>query len=445
MAGTAQGTGGHAQLGGGHDIGDVADIGGTAAGGLGNLGRVGRNGGVQRVVDLILHLVGGIELLDGFDEGGILLRVVLADELAGQLVIGLVPFRRAELGERLVQDAAEGDVVVAVGIAVAQVRGHGGAGHQRGAAGTVGHAGEQFLRLIGAGCAHHVFDAGVVLHDIRRASAAIQVCVVNARSGQHVLAQIVDAHVHQLAGIQCAAAQMRRAAGMRGRAEELIFQFDAGNGIRPADAVVIARMPGEHGVDAVKVAVAGQEGLRAAGFLGGTAVIDHGARLAGGLQILLDRQCGSDGCGAQCGMSAAVAVAALFHGLLLRQAGLLAQHRQCVIFAQKADDGMSLAEGRLEGGGQTAQAFLYAETFRGEDIALQARRLELLMADFGVFPYLCVDLAGQVLLFRNRSADQFLDIHDFHPPYAKNKRNRAYCAECSHIYPLLYHFWRVCQ
>ena len=72
---------------------------------------------------------------------------------------------------------------------------------------------------------------------------------MEAGLGDDVLAQVVDAHVHDLAAIQRAAAIVRGGSGVGGAAGKLEFDADVGQRAGAPGAVDIERVPGKGGVD----------------------------------------------------------------------------------------------------------------------------------------------------------------------------------------------------
>ena len=94
--------------------------------------------------------------------------------------------------------------------------------------------------------------AALGLHDIGRDAAGIDDGVVHARRRRHVLAHIVDADIHQLDGVERAAAEMRRGGRMRGAAVEGEIDLDAGERDRLVDAGEGRRMPADRDVDIVE-------------------------------------------------------------------------------------------------------------------------------------------------------------------------------------------------
>ena len=128
-----------------------------------------------------------------------------------------------------------------------------------------------------------------------------------------------------------------------------------GQGAEGPDPVELVGVPGQGHVHLIKYAVLGQEGLGGAALLGGTAEIDHRARAAALLQILLHRHGGGQAPRAQKVVSAAVAVSPLCQGLRPGDPRLLAQPRQGVKFPQDPDHGGAAAIGAGEGGGDPVQ------------------------------------------------------------------------------------------
>ena len=92
--------------------------------------------------------------------------------------------------------------------------------HQRRALGNLVHAPDQLVHAWQVAGADRIAHPGVGLHDVGCDAAGIEQRVMHARVARHVLAHVVDADIHQLDGIERAAAEMGRGGGMRGAAGE---------------------------------------------------------------------------------------------------------------------------------------------------------------------------------------------------------------------------------
>ncbi len=146
----------------------------------------------------------------------------------------------------------------------------------------------------------------------------------------------------------------------------------------PQTLVAVAGVPGQRRVQIGKNAVTGHEHLAAAMLLARAAVIADGARLAGLLQIVLYRHRRGQRTAAQGAVPAAVAVAALFHRLLDRAAGFLAQPGQGVELAQDADHRLAAAPAAHKCGGDARQALLHLKALRFQHLDQRRRAFRLL-------------------------------------------------------------------
>jgi len=81
------------------------------------------------------------------------------------------------------------------------------------------------------------------LNDIGRHASGVDQGVMDARRRRHVLAQIVDADVHQFDRVERAAAKVRCRGGMSRPAEELKVDLVAGQRHRLVDAGERGRVP----------------------------------------------------------------------------------------------------------------------------------------------------------------------------------------------------------
>ena len=92
--------------------------------------------------------------------------------------------------------------------------------HHGGAGGHLLHALDERAHARQVAGADGVAHLGRGLHHVGRHAAGIEHGVVDAGIRGHVLAHVVDADVHQLHGVERAAAQMRRGRRVRGAALE---------------------------------------------------------------------------------------------------------------------------------------------------------------------------------------------------------------------------------
>ena len=116
------------------------------------------------------------------------------------------------------------------------------------------------------------------------------------------------------------------------------------------------------------------------------------------LQIVLHRQRSGQRAHAQQVVPAAVTGAALFHWLLFRHTGLLAQTGQGVKFAQEADDRAALTKGAAKGGGNAAQAGLYGKALILQGLGKQRACKGLVKPHLGVVPDLVAEPEQQLPL-----------------------------------------------
>ena len=89
-----------------------------------------------------------------------------------------------------------------------------------------------------------------------------------------MLAQVIDAHVHQLTGIQCAAPQLGAGCRVGGNTLEFEQNVVGAKAFLAIPAVVeLCGMPRKLNVAVLKKPVAHHKGLGTAAFLGGAAVV----------------------------------------------------------------------------------------------------------------------------------------------------------------------------
>src|SRR5699024_4869069 len=123
-------------------------------------------------------------------------------EFSGDGVVLLVEIR-ASLGDEGVGEQGAGG---GVGNVVAQTSQHGDLHlrlrHQGSALGDLLDSGENLVAESQSGRSHEVEQGCVALYDVGGVPAAVQIGVVHSGGGDDVLAQVVDADVHQLAGVQ---------------------------------------------------------------------------------------------------------------------------------------------------------------------------------------------------------------------------------------------------
>ena len=216
-----------------------------------------------------------------------------------------------------------------------------------------------------------------------------------------MLPQELDAHVHQLHGVQRAAPPFRCGGRLGRQTVERIDHLDAGVGGAGGDLAAVAGVPGQRRVQPVPQALPGHVGLGGHALLAGAAVQDDGAALAGLGQILLQTDGGGHGPGAQQVMAAAVTAAALHQLVILGAARRLRKARQGVVLRQQADDRLAAAVGGGKGGGDAADALLYLKALVLQHLDEQGGGLHLLHGQLGVVPDGVRHLRHQFLLIIN--------------------------------------------
>ena len=272
-----------------------------------------------------------------------------------------------------------------------------------GAFGAEDQTADNVLHLIHQGGTYRVTDRSVLRNDVR-GLAAVEDDVVQTAAGDNVLAQVVGAHIHQLNGVQGAAAQPGSAAGMGGNALEVELHQLIGVVGAAADRVHIGGMVGQAAVQVVEDAGAGHIALTGEVLLRRAGVEAQGTGDVLLLHRVHQRREGQHAGGAQQVVAAGVAVSAGSDRILDRLAGLLAQAGQRIEFTEDTDDRMAAAifgdEGGLHhinrGGDLGPQAL--------EVVLLQLGGVELAEAGFRLGPdvqshfFQCRSVLGDVLL-----------------------------------------------
>ncbi len=246
------------------------------------------------------------------------------DERPGIVALRLAVLRQRHCAEIVVGRLLQRPVAHRVGAAVNEADRELRLRHHGRGLGDLVHALLQAQRLGNRVIAHHVEHGGVRLHHVGGNAAAVGDGVVHPGRGGHVLAQILHADVHQLHGVQGAAALVRVARRVGGHTGKAVFLLDAGEAGAADGTVNIIRVPGDGRVQAAPGPVPGHEGLARAALLAGTAEEDDGAAAPAALEKVLHRAGGGQGAGAQQIMVAAVAGLAP-GGALRRRAAHLAQ------------------------------------------------------------------------------------------------------------------------
>jgi hypothetical protein len=211
--------------------------------------------------------------------------------------------------------------------------------------------------------------------------------VVNAGGFDRVLAQEVDADIHQLDGIERRATSLRIRRSVRGATLEAVLDVVHGEAASCPHRVHRGGVPGDGQVEIVENAVASHEHLAVAGLFGGAAVIANGSGCSGGNEPGLDhagrRKCRR----AEQVVSTAVPRAVGNDGRL-RIDAFLGEPGQRIVLTEESDDGTAFALGefRHEGSRQTTDIAGDRETVGGEVIRMEFAGLELLERGFGVLP-----------------------------------------------------------
>jgi hypothetical protein len=201
-----------------------------------------------------------------------------------------------------------------------------------------------------------------------------------------VLAQVVDADVHQHRAVERAAAVVGVARAVGGDAVEVHLErvHREAAAVGP-DAVDVGGVPGDRGVEVVEGAGAGHVGLAGQRLLGRAAVVAHGAGDAVRAHGRLHGEGRAERADAVEVVAAAVAGAA---GDELAALGrrVLREARQRVVLAEDADDRCALAPGGDEGRVHPADAPGDGEAVRRQLVGDQLRGEPLLEADLGALP-----------------------------------------------------------
>ena len=209
----------------------------------------------------------------------------------------------------------------------------------------------------------------------------------------HVLPQVVAAHVHQLHGVQGTAAQVGLSAGVGGDAVKGEVGTHDSHAAPGAHFVDGLRVPGVGKIHIVKVPGPGNELLGTGALLGGTAEEDHGAVFLLLDQVVLQGHGGGIAPRTQQIVAAAVPGAPLPDGLLNRAARLLAQAGQGVVLRQKAHHRLAAAAliGGGKGGGDVGDPLLDGKALLLQGGDEGSGGLGFLIGKLGVAP----DLPGQ--------------------------------------------------
>ena len=145
----------------------------------------------------------------------------------------------------------------------------------------------------------------MILYDVRGGSAGIDVSVVDPRFRDHVLSQVVAAHVHEFNGVQGTSSEVWGCACMGGNTLKIEVCAHDGVAVIALDGVFCCRVPGVYEIDIVEHACAGHELLGTCAFFSRAAEVDDGSVLLVGDQVFPDSQ----GSGESAGTERAVAAA----------------------------------------------------------------------------------------------------------------------------------------
>ena len=236
-----------------------------------------------------------------------------------------------------------------------------------------------------------VADAGVGLHDIGGDAAGFQIGVMHAGIARHVLAHVVDADAHEFDGVERAAPEVRGRGRMRGAAREDEVGAGVGEGQRGRHLPEARGMPGDRDIGVVEGTGPHHEGLGGPAFLGRAAVVAHAAGRPGLGQPVLDRGRGQQGGRTEQVVPAAMAMAAGLDRLRRRDARLLAEARQGIVFPEDRDHGSALARFAHDGGGDAGHGLGDAKALVAQFGHVLGRRTVLGVADFRHAP----DAVGQ--------------------------------------------------
>ena len=180
--------------------------------------------------------------------------------------------------------------------------------------------------------------------------------------------------------------------------------------IHPVDG---GGVPGVDKVHLVKETGPGHELLGAGALFGRAAKVDHGAVLAGGIQVILEGESSCQRASAQRAVAAAVAGGTLGHRGFFRQSGLLAQAGEGIKFPQEAHHRFAAALfiGAGKAGGDFGQATLNGEALGLQQLAEQLGGLVLVEGELGIVPDAVVGIQNVGGVFCHRFPDQFQISH----------------------------------
>ena len=163
---------------------------------------------------------------------------------------------------------------------------HLGIGHHGCALGDADDALADVRQVLRVKCAYIIIALGIIRHDIWR-QTAVEDDIMQPGIIADMLAQVIDADVHQLQGIQGRTPRMRIGSGMgRAAMKAKVVAVDAEQAAFHG-GIEVPGMPVEGGVQIVKSARAAHEDFAAAAFFCRAAIIAHRASPPRPLQPLL--------------------------------------------------------------------------------------------------------------------------------------------------------------
>ncbi len=367
----------------------------------------------------VAHISGAVEKFDmageivdffrqnlalGQDGGAIFLGQRHLDPV-GEVLVLVGEARCTELAEFLVHGAGQHSVRDEFGRCGIEDRLHRGAGHEGGALGNLLHALGDLANLFEFGGADLVENLGFGLHYVRGVPAGIGNGIMQTRLGNDMLAQEVDADIHQFDRVERTAAAIGIEGGMRRAALEIEIDLVGGQHSGMIGEVFVPWMPGEGDIDTLEKTRARHEGLAAAAFLGRAAEIFDGAGQVQPVLALLECQRSRQGAGAKKIVTAAMPTAAGDERIMRQLAGVLAEIGQGIVFTENGDNRRALSIAGDEGGLDAACLALHLKSGLFQCVGQKRAGALFLVADFRKAPDLVADRCQQFFLF----ADDFFD------------------------------------
>ena len=255
------------------------------------------------------------------------------EEAGCQRKIRLIVSRSADLLHGLMKNFREYMVRDVIGKTCIELICHLSPCHLCSAFCHINHTPVYFLYLPGLWRADEIVDAAVSLDNIRGDSSDITVRVVDPRVRDDMFPKIIDADAHEFRRIQRRSSEFRSCRCMGGHTFEVKEDADIRqSGLRP-DFVIIARMPGERRIHAVKDSLSCHDRLAVAFFLARASKKDHASRFRMLLKIRFHCKRCRHGSRTEQVVAAAMSVRVLPFGFLShRAAAFLGQLRKSVIF-----------------------------------------------------------------------------------------------------------------